>query len=363
MKKKLTVLLIAFLTLLFATEVFAAIPSISSSRYIKTFGLSTGNNTPVFTSARLDQRGTSYPFKAYNATIYASDEIFVFAMNNTYALVSYPTSTGRKQGYVKTNWLTANNYSQNPLRSRDRITTYVRPGGAPYGAIFNGDIVWTVARSGNNYTQVVYPAGNLYKMAWITNSDYNNYVATPTLAQGAVAGLNALQRYIYPVEGNYTLTTLFYYYGEEHSLGYRHSVWWHNTGNADGIFNAMDIACPNGTPVKAVAGGTVAYDFNGFPLVINHGNEKSLYAHLSQTLVKPGTKVVAGQVIGKVGSGHLHLEFYNQSPWEYFRDKVPFKYCKTTEKAYNERCLPVHKNRFGNAVNWIKTNTKGFTEP
>ncbi len=192
MKKKLTVFLVMLLMLLFSTEVFAAIPSISGTRYIKTFGLSTANNTPVYTNARLNQQGTSSPFKAYNALIYASDEIYIFAMNNTYALISYPTSSGRKQGYVRTSSLTVNNFSQNPLKSHNGnrvFTTYRRPGGPSYGSISNGDSVWTVARTGN-YTQVVYPTGNTYKMAWITNSDYNNYVLPPSPSQGAVAGLN-----------------------------------------------------------------------------------------------------------------------------------------------------------------------------
>lgn len=174
--KKIAVFLVMLLTVLFSATVFAAIPSISGTRYIKTFGMSTANNTPVYTNARLNQQGTSSPFKAYRATIYASDEIYVFAMNNTYSLVSYPTSSGRKQGYVRTSSLTYNNFSQNPLKSRKAITVYRRPGGLSYGSIYNGDSVWTVARQGN-YTQVVYPAGNVYKMAWITNNDYNNYIA------------------------------------------------------------------------------------------------------------------------------------------------------------------------------------------
>ena len=38
-----------------------------------------------------------------------------------------------------------------------------------------------MARQGN-YTQVIYPAGNIYKMVWISNSDYDNYIADKTPA-------------------------------------------------------------------------------------------------------------------------------------------------------------------------------------
>ena len=49
--------------------------------------------------------------------------------------------------------------------------------------------------------------------------------------------------------------------------------------------------------------------------MVNHGDGyETLYAHMSQTLVKPGQEVTRGQVLGYVGSTgdstgpHLHFE-------------------------------------------------------
>lgn len=71
--------------------------------------------------------------------------------------------------------------------------------------------------------------------------------------------------------------------------------------------NGMDIAAALGTPVQAVAKGTVEYtseDFASYgPIVIlNHGDGFfTLYAHLSDILVGVGQQITAGQIVGRVG--------------------------------------------------------------
>lgn len=80
----------------------------------------------------------------------------------------------------------------------------------------------------------------------------------------------------------------------------------------------LDFAAPSGTPVRAVAAGTVvsagwagAY---GLRTVVRHADgTRTWYAHQSRLIVKHG-KVKAGQIIGRVGSTgnstgpHMHLE-------------------------------------------------------
>ena len=81
----------------------------------------------------------------------------------------------------------------------------------------------------------------------------------------------------------------------------------------------LDIAATTGTPIKAVASGTVIcaeYSGSYGNLVkIDHGNGvETWYGHTSKMYVTKGQKVEAGDVIAAVGSTgnstgpHLHLE-------------------------------------------------------
>ena len=107
----------------------------------------------------------------------------------------------------------------------------------------------------------------------------------------------------------------------------------------------IDLGCDRGTPVFATGDGTVEIAAEsgqnggyGHMVLLNHGfGYKTRYAHLSRIHVKPGQKVLRGQLIAETGNTgisqapHLHYEVILKgvpvNPINYFnRDMTPEEY-------------------------------------
>jgi len=94
---------------------------------------------------------------------------------------------------------------------------------------------------------------------------------------------------------------------------------WSSTG---GVHQGTDFNVDSGTPVIAVKDGvvsnsTLSADYGQAVLIDHDGGYSSLYAHLSNKQVSPGTRVLQGQEIGKSGKSgnatgpHLHYEVWH----------------------------------------------------
>jgi len=93
-----------------------------------------------------------------------------------------------------------------------------------------------------------------------------------------------------------------------------------------GKHTGVDFAVPIGTPVLAVADGTIvnanwgkAY---GNQVIQKVASGYVIYAHLNAVRAKPGTVVKAGQIVGESGNSgtnttgpHLHLELRDNIRW------------------------------------------------
>ena len=119
------------------------------------------------------------------------------------------------------------------------------------------------------------------------------------------------------------------------------------------LFHAgIDFAVPEGTRVQSTGDGIVAfsgYDKGfGQKVTINHGyGYKTVYAHLSKSLVRQGQKVKRGDVIALSGNTgvstgpHMHYEVHKNNvivnPTAYFFDGInPDKFITRQKPAPDE---------------------------
>ena len=135
------------------------------------------------------------------------------------------------------------------------------------------------------------------RLAQTTNVEEAPAAETPTKAAEATG---ALPTFRWPVRGKVI-------------TGYGAKT---NGKSNDGI----NLAVPEGTPVKAAEDGVVAYSGNelkgyGNLVLVRHSNGYvTAYAHASELLVKRGDTIKRGQIIaksgqsGEVGSPQLHFE-------------------------------------------------------
>jgi murein DD-endopeptidase MepM/ murein hydrolase activator NlpD len=182
--------------------------------------------------------------------------------------------------------------------------------------------------------KLVIPAGSIQALTTSSSEASNQAVpspspkpspspgpGTPTLINGTQPGLTAtpaaspsvnvttsrISQMAWPLQVNAPTV----YVSQEFNAGHR----------------AIDVAAPEGTPIKAMSGGVVkmaektatAY---GWMVQVDHGdNVSTWYAHLSAFSVKPGDRVQMGEKLGEVGStgratgSHLHFELrVSQTP-------------------------------------------------
>ncbi len=121
----------------------------------------------------------------------------------------------------------------------------------------------------------------------------------------ALKNLEAATPSIRPIDGGWVSS----------KFGYRHSPF---TGEKE--FHAgVDIACREGTPIKATADGKVLFagvkGSMGKTVVIDHGfGIKTRYGHMNKIRVNCGQNVTKGDIIGEMGSTgrstgpHVHYE-------------------------------------------------------
>lgn len=223
-----------------------------------------------------------YEFKLIEKEVNTNEEKVVLAIKNNSEITYYRyaiTVDSKTIEYVKT------------IEEAENITSMVK---AEIEDDTNIDIVKT-------YTKDLQEISNI-ELSVVSTNIINKIKADKEAERKKQdSTLNGIYLAVNPVSGN--ITSRF---------GSREAI-------RDHEHKGLDIATKTGTPIKAVADGTIIHSGTmggyGNLIIIDHGNGvKTYYGHCSKLYVKKGKTVKAGEVIAAVGStgnstgSHLHLE-------------------------------------------------------
>lgn len=208
--KRIVSTLLVILTLCSVLAVLASAAStdgfdiLTSSKYAKTYTLSTSGRTIPYTTKSLSTRGTvTYGASSSSYIANSSDELYLMDVGCTngkyWAYVSYPTSSRRVNSYIPLSAITSNNADHTKTSSSGKFYCALREGSSNSSSYYvaKGDTVYLVATSGTRY-QILYPvSGGKWRLAWCDALDYDKYCGAPknNTSSGSTSGLTDVTAY------------------------------------------------------------------------------------------------------------------------------------------------------------------------
>ena len=278
-----------------------AFPSLSESSYCECVAPKKIN---VYKDSNRKTRGTYSPSKSYNAYIDSGDTLYLYEITSSYIKLSYPTSNGRRKGFISRGDLIGVSAPAYASKATGKATTYASAGGKSYGYFESGDQVYAVGTSGS-YTAVIYEAksnSRRWKLGWAATNDYNR------CCKGSPSSGN-LSEALYKNSGAYISCGFD---------GYRNT-----SGRHEGIdfkykLDAPIYALADGKVLRVVSGSTGGSGLSTIAIYNSAYDKTVIYLHANPS-VKAGQNVSKGERIGyeswrgisSKSSSHTHVEVRN----------------------------------------------------
>lgn len=172
MKRKISLILTLALmlsTIINITASAASYPSLSSSAYCE---FTAAKKMTVYVDSSFSAQGTNSPYKKYSAYIAKNDVCHIYKITSKYAQVNYPTSSGRKTGYIKTNdLLGANTNPSSTFTAKNKVTTLKYKNGATTGYYESGDKVYNIPGTNYNIMYTAKSSKRAYKLGYMEPVD------------------------------------------------------------------------------------------------------------------------------------------------------------------------------------------------
>ena len=175
MKRNISIILTLILilsTVLGVTVSAESYPSLSSSAYCE---FTAAKNMNVYTDSNFNSRGTSSPYKKYSASVSKNDVCYIYKITSNYVQLSYPTSSGRRIGFVRTKDLLGSNTNPSgSFTAKEKVNTLKYKNGSVSGYYEYGDKVYTI--SGTNYNTIYQARSGKreYKLAYVLDTPQKN---------------------------------------------------------------------------------------------------------------------------------------------------------------------------------------------
>lgn len=212
------------LTMAICTVIALALPALAattgfdilnSSKYAKTYTLSSTGKTIPYTSNTLATRGTvTYGKSSSSYIANSTDELYLMDVGQTngkwWAYVSYPSGSRRVNAYIPLSAITKNNGSHAKTVSSGKFYCSIREGSANSSKYYvaKGDTVYLIATSGSKY-QILYPVSGGWRLAWCNKSDYDKYCGGSVNNNTA---LNVITNNVVPTNNNTGLVDVTSYF-------------------------------------------------------------------------------------------------------------------------------------------------------
>lgn len=222
-----------FLVLVTLFSVFAVSASAASnanafnvpttSKYAKVYTISKSGKTIPYTSKTLKTRGTTSGASKNAYIDNSTDELYLMDVGTTngktWAYVSYPVSSGRRNAYIYLSAISPAGYNKKHIyypSSYGKFYCSPRKGGSLSSSYYvdKGDKVYVLyaEKSGTN-CQILYPiSGGKWRLAWCTYNDArkyldnvsnsssgNNQSSSTYSVSGNVVTLKGVRLYEYPI--------------------------------------------------------------------------------------------------------------------------------------------------------------------
>ncbi len=177
------------------TTLSPGLTNLTSSRYAKVFTLENKKYYDVYSNANLTTRISSTAWTG------ESDEIWIVGVgvnsnNRAYAKIKYPVGSSRQDAYTSLSNLIAGSETSSARTAQHKFYGLARRRGESRVGVYGidvGDSVYLLAKV-SSWCQVLYPVGSYWRIAWMTESEYNSMFDSLELTkvpyESAVAGVS-----------------------------------------------------------------------------------------------------------------------------------------------------------------------------